>query len=460
MGIIDSLKQHVHRVTGEAEQDLGRLDRALQYQVRLWRFCAWRLKETNAMAMSAALSFRTIFALVPILVLVFLLLKSVGVVENSRKMLHEFLDQSGLTTIEYTRPEDRPPPEGAAPDASAPHPHRALTVAGQIERIVGNVEDQLTIGRLGPIGAVLLVWTALTLLMTMERSLNRIFEAPRHRPLARRIILYWSVVTLGPLVLLAAGYASGKAFDAISDMPYLSYVIWLISWLSSAVVGIFFLALVYTLMPNTSVPFRKAAMGAAVAFPAWLAARWAFGLYIEYVGIRSLYGALALLPLFLLWLNLSWTIFLLGAQLVFGLSNRSRVLAGGRSLRQVMSHWDLLAALVSVARANRETGRPVPSHRVAGDLALAEDQADHLLAMLAQGGLVAAVADGGRRRFVLARPADTIAVASVMDLGGGGGDNGRAAAATWSRPIGDAIADVRRRAGSGLQDLTLAALAG
>jgi membrane protein len=510
MGIFDGIRRSVARVTGAAEEDLNRLERTLQFQVRLWRFCALRLKETNAMAMSAALSFRTIFAMVPILVLVFLILKSVGVVDNSKKMLHEFLDQSGLTTIEYTRPGRGPSREGTAatptaavtptspggpvvsatsgapaaitstasvaaastdstaPTSTAPvRGNRTVTVAGHIERIVGDAEDKLNIGSLGPIGVVLLIWTALTLLMTMERCLNRVFEAPRHRTLARRIILYWSVITLGPLVLIAAGWASGKAFDLVSDMPSLSYLIGTISWMSSVLLGILFLSMIYTLMPNTSVPFRKAFLGATLAFPVWLVARWAFGLYVEFVvSSQSLYGALALIPLFLLWLNLSWTIFLLGAQLVFALSNRSRVIEGGRSLRQVLSHWDLLAALISVGRANRLTGRPVPSHRVAGDLALPEDRAAQLLTALTHAGLVAQVTDGNGvgggngRRFVLARPADTIAVASVMDFHGATAEAGRATATTWSKEIGEAVGEVRRRAGAGLQDLTLAAVMG
>ena len=416
MGTIDSLKQRVGRVTGGSDEGLGRLERALQFQVRLWRFCAWRLKETNAMAMSAALSFRTIFAMVPILILAFLLLKAVGVVDDSKKMLHTFLQESGMTNIQYGPPPEATSPNDPAPAAAEGQP---LSVADNIEKVVANYESQLTVGRLGPIGAILLVWTALTLLMTMERSLNRIFEAPRHRPLARRIMLYWSVITLGPLVLLAATYAGDKAFDAAAGMPYFSYVIGLASWVSSLVIGVFFLALVYALMPNTSVPIRQALLGAAIAFPAWLVARWGFGLYVDHVGTKSLYGALALIPLFLLWLNLSWTIFLLGGQFVFALSNRSRVASGGRSLRQVMSHWDLLAALVAVARINRKTGQPVPSHEVAGNLSLPEDAAETLLAALARHGLVCRVADDASRQFVLARPAETIPVASVLDLGGG-----------------------------------------
>jgi membrane protein len=467
MGLIDTVKRRLARVTGDAAEDLGRLERAARFQVRLWRFCAWRLRETNAMAMSAALSFRTIFALVPMLVLAFLVLKSVGVVDDSKKMLHTFMEESGLTQIEYTR---EPPPE-PAPGEPAPAPRtdrpvtlrpdgsvappRTRTVADTIERAMARAEDQLTIGRLGPIGAALLIWTALTLLMTMERSLNRIFEAPRPRSLGRRIMLYWSVITLGPFVLLAATYAGEKAFTAAAGMPTVACILGATGWVVSLVLGMVFLALVYTLMPNTSVPVRAAMAGAAIAFPAWLLARWGFALYVENVGTKSLYGALALLPLFLLWLNLSWTIFLLGAQLVFALSNPRRVATGGRSLRHIISHWDLLAAIVAVARLNRKTGRPVPLHEVAGCLALPEDAAEQVVACLARAGLVLHSADAPGRPLVLARPAETIPVAMVLDLSC---EAGRGADPGWSGDIAEAVAEVRKRTGAGLGDLTVAAL--
>jgi len=87
---------------------------------------------------------------------------------------------------------------------------------------VARTEEKMTFARLGPVGLVLLAWSAITLLTTMERSLNRIFEAPRSRGLAIRVLYYWSAVTFIPIVLLAGEYVGTVAMQAVQDTPVLN----------------------------------------------------------------------------------------------------------------------------------------------------------------------------------------------------------------------------------------------
>jgi membrane protein len=467
MNPIPSIRRYLERLTTVSGEDLNRGERGLRFLVALGRFTARRLKDTNAMAMSAALSFRTIFALVPILVLAFLVLKTAGVVDENKQWLQRFFEEGGLSQIVYgpspeTAPDAAAPAAPAAPEtappetapAPAPRHRREVTVAGMIAWAMKSAETQLTLGRLGPIGLALLVWTALTLLVTMERSLNRIFEAPRSRSLPRTIVLYWSVITLGPIALVTASYAGERAFIAAADVPQLAWTLAVASWALSLLVATVVLAAVYVLMPNTRVPWRPALAGAAMALPLWLAARWGFSVYLHQVGTKSLYGALALLPLFLLWLNLSWTIFLFGAQLVFGLAHRSRVIAGTVGRRSVAGPWDALAAAVTLVRENAAGGKPVPPSAVGRALALPEDAAEALLERLAAQGVACRTAGG--RTYVLARPAETIAVAGLLDAGVGP-DSPQATG--WPAEIARALDPVRRRAAAGLGDLTLAAVA-
>lgn len=444
----ESLKHRVDRVVEGSAEELGRGERMLQFGVRLLRFCVLRLDDNNAMAMSAALSFRTIFALVPFLILAFLLLKSIGILEDSKQVMRQFLEESGLTQIDYT-----PRSETTAPGAETA---AEITVAEKIEATIDHFEKRLTVGKLGPIGAVLLVWTALTLLMTMERSLNRIFEAPRPRTLMRRIMVYWSVVTLGPIVLAAAFYAGGKAAGAFDAVPAVAWLMEVVGFVVPLSIGVLFLGGVYALMPNTHVRWDAAITGATIVFPIWMVARWGFAMYIEHVGTKSLYGALALVPLFLLWLNLSWLIFLLGAQLAFALANRGRVLAGVRSPLPLLGQWDLLAAAVAVAHRNRTTGGPVHVRQVAANLGIPEEAAEPLLACLVSSGLVCRVADNRARSYVLARPADRIPVSEVLELGWPAKD--KPAAEPGVAEVHKAVAEVRRRTSESLLNMTLANL--
>src|SRR5262245_50386454 len=93
------VNDQVRRLITRPADEFGRLAAFVRFQAQLWRFCARRLQSNNLLAMSAALSFRTIFALVPTLVLAFLAAGALGVLEDSKRSLRQFLDASGFGTI-------------------------------------------------------------------------------------------------------------------------------------------------------------------------------------------------------------------------------------------------------------------------------------------------------------------------------------------------------------------------
>ncbi len=450
MRLVDLLKQRIVRLLTTPGEELGRWTRILQFHIRLWRFCVRRLRENNVLAMSAALSFRTILAMVPILILAFLMLKPLGVVEDSKKVLRDIMQDSGLAQIAYVESSQSQPTSAPASNDS----NDRITLVEKIESAIDRAEGQLTVGRLGPIGAVLLIWTAMTLLMTMERCLNRIFEAPRSRSLARRMLLYWSVTTLGPLVLITVRYAGDKATEAARNMPVLSWVIWWIGWVGPIVVGVVLLAVLYKLMPNTRVRSRSAVAGAIVAVPLWLIARWGFALYVENVGKQSIYGALVLVPLFLMWLNLSWWIFLFGAELAHTAANLSRMQSEGKRKTHLSGPWDLLAAMVVVARGNVAGEGPVPIEQVSAALNLSDEAAEDLLSRLSSSGFICRVAGEGAGAYLPTRAANRIQVSDILQIGfayGPGGSDRKD-----SSEIAEIVRQVQRRTETGIEKLTIA----
>ena len=163
---MDRLREHMERILTDPGQELGRWARFVIFQIELWRFCARRLRENNVMAMSAALSFRTVFAMIPVLVLALLVLKTVGALEDSKRSLRNFLDASGFGQIAAAH-QGGPT---ADPDTaeSATQPVETVNLADRLEEIVTEVEGKLTFERIGPVGGVLFIWTALTLLTTLE----------------------------------------------------------------------------------------------------------------------------------------------------------------------------------------------------------------------------------------------------------------------------------------------------
>ncbi len=467
MRIFDELRRRVKNLLTAPLAELGSWARFARGQITLWRYCAGRLRENNVMAMSSALSFRTIFALVPLVLVAFLALKSLGVVENSKRYLHDFLERSGLTQITYTEPGEEPPaseeaspgrppvaPDGEMPGTPPYTVPERITVAEKIESVVEYAESRLTVGRVGPLSVVLLVWTALTLLTTMERCLNRIFEAPKARGFARRTLIYWSAVTLGPLVIVVAVRLGGDLVDAVRHVPVLAWTLGPIGWVSPFVVGVLVVGSLYTLMPNTHVPFRRALEGAVLAVPMWALARWAFSLYVDRVGSQSLYGAMGLIPLFLLWLNLSWWVFLFGAQVAHAAASVKRLMRADADRDTPLTAWHDLAAVVAVARRQVACGGPASPADVAEALACPEARAERLLSRLAEAGVLVR-AEGEAERVVLAVPPDHLPVRRVLGIhcpDGSPGQRGGDAA------VSRAVADARRRAEAGIEGLTVADL--
>ncbi len=464
MKITEKIAARVQGLLTTPKEELGRWGRFLRFQIQLWRFCARRLREHNAMAMSAALAFRTIFALIPILVLSLLVMKSLGMAEQGKLYLQEFLSDTGLAQIhrevaQPERPQRRGGRRGTARGATT-RPRRErkdLSLAEEIEKLVERAERKVTVGTIGPVGAVLLVWSAVTLLTTLERSLNRIFGARRSRALGRRVMLYWSVITLGPVLMMAGSVAGYSISSLAQGVPGFSWLLKTVAWAGPGIMGIILLAALYKLMPNTKVSYRAAIGGAIVAVPLFLVAMWGFGQYVgRLVGKEHLYGSLGVLPLFLIWVNFSWLILLFGAELAHTATNLSRLQSAEAAERILLGPDELLAATLAVTRGFARGKGAVPFEQIAAGINLPDDAVQTLLDRLVDRRVLCPVSTPGAAQaaFVLARPAGKIPLAEVLEL-----SEDRVGAELSEGAIARAVADVRGRTRQALGELTLADIA-
>ncbi|MFH1748358.1 MAG: YhjD/YihY/BrkB family envelope integrity protein [Planctomycetota bacterium] len=450
---INRIRERIERVVTAPGEELGRWARFARFQIGLWRFCARRLHENNVVAMSAALSYRTIFALIPVLVLAFLVLKSVGALEDNKRSLRDFLEASGFGQLVSLHEDSATQPA----ETGATQPAQVINVAEEIESLVASVESKLTFQRLGPIGGALLIWTALTLLTTVERSLNRIFGAPRSRSLARRTLLYWSVLTLGPLALTAASYLGRDIVNTFHQTPGLSWLLVSIGWLGPIVVGILMLSALYTLLPNTRVDYRSALGGALVAVPLWLLAKWGISVYVQRLVVTgNLYGVLGALPLFLLWLNISWLIFLFGAELAHTAANLNKMQLAERAEHDVLGGSDMLATTLAIAQHFGDGRGPVPFEQVSARIGLPGDAIEWLLSRLSVAGLVCSAEHSGKTCYVLARPAERITVREVLEVADPHGVDPQLS--FTDQGITSALGRIHASTHTALADLTLADL--
>ncbi len=402
-------------------EELGRWARFVRFQIQLWRFCARRLHDNNSLAMSSALSFRTLFALIPALVLALLVMNSFQVLGDPQQQMRNIFDWTGISQISTRQapPEPTTAPAGQTQPASASVPFEPgeNKLDEWITETVTSVESKLTLGRLGPAGTLVLIWTALTLLTTMERSLNRIFGARRNRSIARRLGLYWSALTLGPVMLAAGIYLSKSFTQAYGGVPVISHILAAIGWAGPILVGVVLVAGLYKLMPNTRVSFRAALGGAILVVPLWMLAKWGFALYVRHL-TASIYGALGLIPLFLFWVNTSWLIFLFGAEVAHTAVSLSMLQAEELAAKTSLGPTDLLAAAVAVAKPFRQGKGPTPFVAVAAELNLPDESVARLLDRLVAGGVLVPAGIGDKEAFAPARPTDSIPVATIMEISG------------------------------------------
>lgn len=165
-------------------------------------------------------------------------------------------------------------------------------------------------------GVVGLMISALLMLSAVDRALNEIWHVRQHRRLAQSFLIYWALLTLGPLLigtsLVMTSYL--EALSAYADFGLSLPKQTLLNVAPLAAEWFAFLFM-YAVVPNQRVPLRHAAIGAAVAAILFELAKKAFAGYVTSVPTyQAVYGALAALPVFLVWLYVSWTVVLLGAE--------------------------------------------------------------------------------------------------------------------------------------------------
>ena len=311
-------------------------------------------------------------------------------------------------------------------------PALAKSVTGYIDQFTENA------GRLTAVGVVFLGVTAVMLMMTIETAFNAIWRVRRSRPVVVRVLVYWGVLTLGPLLigasLTATSYVVGASLGYARQIPgAAALLLRLVPLVLTAVA----FTLVYLLVPNRRVEPKHAAVGGLLAAVAFGLMQHGFGFYISKVPSYTLvYGAFATVPIFLLWIYLSWVVTLLGAVVTASLPDL-HVLRRGAAMRPGAAFRDALELLRVLIRAQAETRTPRTREVIAG-ARVPREAGEALLDELAAAGWLARVVGD---RWALACDPDAVTLAQVYE--------GLVFAGSGSWQAGDAVVDgVMERAAS------------
>lgn len=250
----------------------------------------WQRFQENKLTQAAgSLTYSTMLAIVPLIMVVFSIFSAFPVFNEVTGVLKEFI----FTNF--------------APSAS--------DVVGQyIDEFVNNSKQ------MSAIGIVSLIVVALLLIHSIDNTLNGIWQDTSSRPIFTSFAIYWLILTLGPLLIgtsFAASTYVKSVFEQSENLSFglklLSFVPFLSTW--------FIFTLIYMVVPNKKVSIKHSAAGALIAAIFFTLGKKAFAWYIAtFPSYQLIYGAMATLPIMLLWIQLSWTVVLLGAQLAAVLS--------------------------------------------------------------------------------------------------------------------------------------------
>ncbi|MGV7206600.1 YihY family inner membrane protein [Oxalobacteraceae bacterium A2-2] len=262
------------------------------HEVRdLLLFASRRLREESLPQVAGSLTFTSVLGLVPLLTIALAIFTTFPMFTTFRSALDAYFIQSVM------------------PKAIS------STIMGYVTMFASKAT------RLSAVGAVALVFTSIAMMNLIERVFNRIWRVRGERRWTRRILVYWAILTLGPLMIGVSLTLSSRVFmatsDLVGDIPILGTLIYTVVSLALTVGGF---TLLYVAVPNRDVDWRDAAWGGLVAGVAFELAKRGFAIFIvQFPTYSKIYGALAALPLFLLWVYLSWMITLIGALLVAAL---------------------------------------------------------------------------------------------------------------------------------------------
>ena len=251
----------------------------------LLRFAARRLDEERLPQVAGSLTFTTVLGLVPLLTIALAIFTAFPLFNTFRVALETYFSTNLMPKM----------------------------IANTVLEYLNQFASKSM--RLSAVGAVALIFTAVAMMSTIDRVFNRIWRISTPRPLLQRTVIYWAVVTLGPLLIGVSLSTSAYLFSATSNAVMLSRVISAVFYsIVSLLLTTGAFTLLYVAVPNRSIHWKDAAAGGLLAGLLFEVAKRLFGLYvIKFPTLTMVYGSVAAIPIFLLWIYMFWMITLVGA---------------------------------------------------------------------------------------------------------------------------------------------------
>ncbi|MGB9092954.1 MAG: YihY family inner membrane protein [Gallionella sp.] len=348
----------------------------------LVNFIAVRFSHDRCTETAASLTFTTLLSLVPLMTIALTMFSAFPVFEEFSIHIKTYL-------LENLMPD---------------------TAGVVITRYMEQFTESAT--RLTTVGIGFLALTAMMMMLTIDRTFNVIWGVKRPRPLVNRLVIYWAVLTLAPLLIgaslsltswlvgLSMGYAKHIPVFGIETLKILPVLLTMLAF-----------TLMFRLIPNRYVPRRHALIGAFVAAVLFETMNRMFGYYVSHFPTYKLvYGAFASVPIFLMWIYLSWLTILLGAEITASLSHwRTPAMQQPSSAILLLDALRILKAMIS----GFEQGKVSTFPEMSRSLRIGYDELETILEKLAGADMVRKAEGQG---WLLMRDGNRIRAKELLNL--------------------------------------------
>ena len=355
-------------------------------QYKLLFYTVQGLSSHGTMVRSAALTFYTLMSLVPVVALVFAVVKGFGLAEGLEQNLYEVLPQSP-EVIDY--------------------------VVGFAQKALARTQG----GWVALVGVLTRFWAVIKVFGSIEDAFNNIWEVRSTRSAARKYGDYIAVVVVAPILWVISSSMGNYAAEilGVAGSPALE----VLSRAGSLVVAWVMFTFIYVVLPSTKVRFTAALTAGVVAGTAFVLFQWGY-VYLQrwMTSYNAIYGSFAALPLFLLWMQISWEILLLGGELSFAYQNVARFDEERESL---LVSYDcrrklMVGVMVLVSRAFRDGRGAVSFSEIRDRLDVPTRIMNNILYTLVQARMLSEIRTEGTDYDLEYAPARDISTLRVYDI--------------------------------------------
>lgn len=397
----------LRRVVSEPRHELNRWQASVRFAYDLGVHGWKALNRDNATEMAAALAFRTLFALLPVIIVSTVLVRAFGGPDQFISIFRGVIGALGMYEVRLVAANE------------AVNSDQPQTLGEWTENLIGNVANY-NLEAIGWLGLALVIYAAIGLVVTIENSFNKIYGAPEGRGWTRRIPTYWAVLTIGPAFVGLMLYLNTRFGNWIQGVDTWKWLLNTVQVVWGFVVAWLFMFGVYRLVPNTKVASKAALVGSFITAILLVIGKSSLDAYFaSAVSFQSLFGSLSAAPVFMFWVYLMWLVVLFGLEVAATIQ-----MLHGRPLEELEEKRPQNglvdpAAILPVMEIITErfaNAQPATTREIADQTLIAESIVCRIVDRLVQSGYLHRV-EGPDSAVALARPPEMIPADLLIELG-------------------------------------------